>query len=81
MNNKMDKKTIKKGLLPYLFIFVIMLGVFYFYSVFNRNVHELTYDKFIQKLNKEEITELTILTTGRGYVYDVYGNFDGHSED
>ncbi len=81
MNNKMDKKTIKKGLLPYLFIFVIMLGVFYFYSVFNRNVHELTYDKFIQKLNKEEITELTIVTRGSGYVYDVSGKLEGYSEN
>ena len=81
MNNKMDKKTIKKGLLPYLFIFVIMLGVFYFYSVFNRNVHELTYDKFIQKLNKEEITELTIVTRGSGYVYDVSGKLEGYSDN
>ena len=77
----MDKKTIKKGLLPYLFIFVIMLGVFYFYSVFNRNVHELTYDKFIQKLNKEEITELTIVTRGSGYVYDVSGKLEGYSDN
>lgn len=81
MNNKMDKKTIKKGLLPYLFIFVIMLGVFYFYSIFNRNVHELTYDKFIQKLNKEEITELTIVTRGSGYVYDVSGKLEGYSDN
>ncbi len=81
MNNKMDKKTIRKGLLPYLFIFVIMLGVFYFYSVFNRNVHELTYDKFIQKLNKEEITELTIVTRGSGYVYDVSGKLEGYSDN
>ena len=81
MNNKMDKKTIKKGLLPYLFIFIIMLGVFYFYSVFNRNVHELTYDKFIQKLNKEEITELTIVTRGSGYVYDVSGKLEGYSDN
>jgi len=81
VNNKMDKKTIKKGLLPYLFIFVIMLGVFYFYSVFNRNVHELTYDKFIQKLNKEEITELTIVTRGSGYVYDVSGKLEGYSDN
>ena len=69
MNKKMDKKTIKKGLLPYLFIFVIMLGVFYFYTVAGQKVNDLTYDKFIEKLNKEEITELTIVTRGSGYVY------------
>ena len=29
MNKKVDKKTIKKGLLPYLFILLIILGIFY----------------------------------------------------
>ncbi|MDD6402676.1 MAG: ATP-dependent zinc metalloprotease FtsH [Mollicutes bacterium] len=77
----MDKKTIKKGLLPYLFIFVIMLGVFYFYTVAGQKVNDLTYDKFIEKLNKEEITELTIVTRGSGYVYDVSGKLEGYKKN
>ena len=81
MNKKMDKKTIKKGLLPYLFIFVIMLGVFYFYTVAGQKVNDLTYDKFIKKLNKEEITELTIVTRGSGYVYDVSGKLEGYKKN
>lgn len=81
MNKKMDKKTIKKGLLPYLFIFVIMLGVFYFYTVAGKKVNDLTYDKFIEKLNKEEITELTIVTRGSGYVYDVSGKLEGYKKN
>ena len=81
MNKKMDKKTIKKGLLPYLFIFVIMLGVFYFYTVAGQKVNDLTYDKFIEKLNKEEITELTIVTRGSGYVYDVSGKLEGYKKN
>ena len=81
MNKKMDKKTIKKGLLPYLCIFVIMLGVFYFYTVAGQKVNDLTYDKFIEKLNKEEITELTIVTRGSGYVYDVSGKLEGYKKN
>ena len=81
MNKKMDKKTIKKVLLPYLFIFVIMLGVFYFYTVAGQKVNDLTYDKFIEKLNKEEITELTIVTRGSGYVYDVSGKLEGYKKN
>ena len=81
MNKKMDKKTIKKGLLPYLFIFVIMLGVFYFYTVAGQKVNDLTYDKFIEKLSKEEITELTIVTRGSGYVYDVSGKLEGYKKN
>ena len=81
MNKKMDKKNIKKRLLPYLFIFVIMLGVFYFYTVAGQKVNDLTYDKFIEKLNKEEITELTIVTRGSGYVYDVSGKLEGYKKN
>ena len=35
MNKTIDKKTIKKGLLPYLFLALIMLGVFYVVNVMN----------------------------------------------
>ena len=41
----------------------------------------LYYDKFIEKLNKEEITELTIVTRGSGYVYDVSGKLEGYKKN
>lgn len=58
-----------------------MLGVFYFYTVAGQKVNDLTYDKFIEKLNKEEITELTIVTRGSGYVYDVSGKLEGYKKN
>jgi len=81
VNNKIDKKTVKKGLLPYLFIFVICLSIYYFYSVFNQKINSLSYDKFIKKLNKGEIVELTIVPRGSGYVYDVSGKLDGYDDN
>ena len=60
MNDKIDRKTIKKGLLPYLFLFIIMLGVFYFFNVLNHDIHTLTYDEFIEQLDKGKITELLL---------------------
>ena len=29
MDNKINKKTVKKGLLPYLFIGILIIGVFF----------------------------------------------------
>ena len=52
MKKKVDQKTMKKGLLPYVFLAIIMLGIFYVLNVLNKNVHELTYDEFIEKLDK-----------------------------
>ena len=40
--NTMNKKNVKKGLLPYLLLAVVMLGVFYFFNVFNQKVNILT---------------------------------------
>ena len=73
MSKKMDKKTLKKGLLPYLFLFLIMLGVFYVFTVVNKEVHTFTYDEFIEKLEKGKVKELKLVTSGSGYTYEVTG--------
>ncbi len=81
MNNKIDKKTIKKGLLPYLFLFLIMLGVFYFFNVFNQNVHELSYDEFISYLDKKQINKLQLVARGSGYVYEATGTLIDYDDN
>ena len=80
MNNGLDKKTIKKGLLPYIFIFVIMLGVFYFYTINGSGKHDFTYDKFMEKLESGEINKLQVVTRGSGYVYEVTGTLTDYKE-
>ena len=47
----MDKKVVKRGLLPYLFIALFMLGMFYLFNVMNKEVNVLTYDEFVEKLD------------------------------
>ena len=81
MDNKLNKKTVKKGLLPYLFIGIIILGVFFVFNVLNKDVHKLTYNEFIEKLDNAKITELTIVPRGGGYVYDITGMLDGYKEN
>ena len=81
MKNKVDKKTVKKGLLPYVFLFIIMLGVFYVLNILNKDVHEFSYDEFIEKLDKGKITELHLVPRGSGYTYDVTGELKGYKEN
>ena len=81
MNNNLNKTTIKKGFLPYLFLFVIMLGVFYTFNVFNRNIHELTYNEFISNIDNGKVTELNLVARGSGYVYEVSGSLKGYEEN
>ena len=81
MKNNIDKKTIKKGLLPYLFIFLIMLSVYYFYNMTNTNRHNFTYDKFMEKLDNGKVKELNVVTRVGGYVYEVTGTLDSYKKD
>ena len=81
MNNSADKKNIKKGILPYLIIALIMLGVFYYFNIINNTQHEFTYDEFINKLDAGKIKKLEITTKGNGYVYEVEGQLDNYKDD
>ena len=78
---KIDKKTLKKGLLPYVFLAIIMLGIFYVLNVLNKNVHELTYDEFVEKLDKGKVTELNIVPRNSGSVYEVSGTLSGYEDN
>ena len=81
MKKKVDQKTMKKGLLPYVFLALIMLGIFYVLNVLNTNVHEFTYDEFISELNKGNITELDLVASGSGYTYEVSGSLSDYKEN
>ncbi|MDD5888244.1 MAG: ATP-dependent zinc metalloprotease FtsH [bacterium] len=75
MNKGIDKKTIKRGLLPYLFVILAMLGVFYYASIGSKKVTELSYNEFVEKLNSGDIEEMEITTRGNAYIYEISGRF------
>ena len=81
MDNKLDKKVVKKGLLPYVFLIIIMLGVFYVFNVLDKDVHEFSYDEFVEKLDKGKIKELKLVPRGSGYIYEVHGTLSGYKEN
>ncbi len=81
MNNKIDKKTLKRGLLPYLFLFIIMLGAFYVLKIGNKVVNDLSYDEFVDKLDSGEITELQVVARGSGYTYEVSGTLSNYKDN
>lgn len=76
----MDKKTVKRGLLPYLFVALIMLGMFYFLNVSNRNVNILSYDEFMNSLNSGKVTEVEVTARTNGYTYEVRGTLKNYEE-
>ena len=81
MNRTIDRKTIKKGLLPYLFLALIMLGVFYVVNVMNNDVHVLTYNEFMSELNNGNIEEVEITARGSAYTYEVRGSLKDYEDN
>ena len=81
MNKKVDKKTLKKGLLPYLFLLIIMLGIFYVFTVMNKVVHTLSYNEFIEKLDENKIAELHLIPRGNGHIYEVDGTLKDYKKN
>ena len=81
MNKNREKKNIKKGILPYLIIGIIMLGVFYYFNIINGTNHEFTYDEFMEKLDNGKIKELEVTTKGNGQVYEVVGTLENYKKD
>ena len=77
----MDKKTVKRGLLPYLFIALIMLGMFYFFGIANKDVTVLTYNEFVEEMNKGKITEVEVVTRVNAYTYEATGSLKGYKEN
>ena len=69
----MNKKEIRKGVVPYAVLIVVMLLIIYFFNVLNVKVNNLTYDKFVSALNNNEVKELTILPSIDGGVYTITG--------
>ena len=77
----MNKKEIKKGILPYVILIIIMLFVIYFFNVFNVKVNDLTYDTFINNLNNDKITEITITPSIDGGIYEITGKLKDYDKN
>jgi len=60
MKNNINKDNVKKSVIPYLLLFVLMLGIMYYMRYAQLKVHTLTYDQFMSELNNGNITEVMI---------------------
>ena len=77
----MNKKNVKKGLLPYVFLLLLILAMYYLFGVMNKTINEISYDEFINQLSKGEVTELKITPRSSYGVYDMSGKLKGYDEN
>ena len=77
----MNKKTVKKGLLPYLFLFLVMLGVIYFFNIANKKVNIITYDEFLGFVNDGVVTDVVLTPNSRAGLYEITGTLSTYTEN
>lgn len=77
----MNKKVVKRGLFPYIFMFIFIMSVMYFFTVLNQKVNVLTYDKFMSLAENGEVVEILITPRSRASVYEITGTLKEYSED
>ncbi|MDD3241249.1 MAG: ATP-dependent zinc metalloprotease FtsH [Bacilli bacterium] len=77
----MNKKTVKRGLLPYLFLIIMIFSVYYFVGVMNQKVNNFTYDKLLNELKSGKVTEMVIVPKSRASVYEISGKIEGYEKN
>ena len=77
----MNKKTVKKGLLPYLFLFLVILGVLYFFNIANKKVNIITYDQFASYADEGVVSNVVITPNSRAGLYTIEGTISSYAEN
>ena len=75
------KKTVKKGLFPYVFLFIFIIACLFIVNSLNSTVNKLTYDEFINELNNNTISEMTITPKTRTETYEIIGKLKNYDEN
>ena len=76
----MAKKTVKRGIFSYIFLALVIAGIFWFMNALNNKVNELSYTEFLSELEKGTVTELVIKQDSNKGVYNLTGKLKGYNE-
>ncbi len=77
----MHRRGIRKGIVPYLFLFILMVSIFYGFNILNRKVHVLNYGQLIDYFEQNNITQITIIPRDRAKIYELRGKVKDYKEN
>ena len=76
----MNKKEIKKNVVPYVFLLGIMLIIFYMFNIMGNKVNKLTYNELMQNVNNGTVEKIEITPSNDGGVYYIEGKLKDYKE-
>ena len=74
-------KNMKKGLFPYVFLFIFIVTCLILVNSMNTKINELSYDEFMKSMSNNEIEELTITPKTRSNLYYIEGSMKDYDEN
>ncbi|MDD2496341.1 MAG: ATP-dependent zinc metalloprotease FtsH [Tissierellia bacterium] len=76
----MTKKELKKNILPYIFLALIIFSIVYFVDRVNNKINILEYNQFYEYLTDGKVTEIKITPRNGAGVYEIIGKIDSYND-
>ena len=77
----MNKKNMKRNVVPYILLVGLMLVLFYMYKVMSVKVHDLTFNEFMGKITEGTVEKIEVTPSNDGGVYNIEGKLKGYKEN
>ena len=77
----MKKKNIKKGLLPYLFLLILVAAIYYILTMKSVKVNDLTYDVLVKEVQAQNIKKVTITPNTSESTYTFEGTLKSYGDN
>jgi len=76
----MKNKNLTKQALPYLILFIVLIGVMFFYNASQFTVNHFTYDELMGELSKGNVEKLEITPKNSSGVFLINGKLENYGE-
>ena len=76
-----NKNNFAKQTMPYILLFMVIMGIMLFYDLSKYTVHNLTYDKFMSNLSDGTVEKIEITPKSKAGVYEITGTLDGYDKN
>ena len=77
----MNKKSQKKGIVPYVFLLILLIGIYYAVVFNNETVNNINYGEFLNEIEKNNVSEVVITPKSNSSVYEITGKLKDYKEN
>ena len=77
----MNKKEMKKNVIPYVLLVILMFVLFYIYRIMSFKTYDLTYNEFMSNVNTGAVKEMVVTPSKDGGVYSITGTLKSYNEN